>query len=115
MLRGGESPTQALNALADLPVEAVLFNCSAGDAVDNALPDLIEATNMKVGVYANPVHTEPPGGEPEIVPTAPLDPDDYAQMALAWIRRGASLIGGGCDTSPAHIARLRSLIAEEFA
>ncbi len=115
VLRGGETSAQALNALADLPVEAVLFNCSAGDAVDNALPDLIAATNMKVGVYANPVHTEPPGGEPEIVPTAPLDPDDYAQMALAWVRRGASLVGGCCDTSPAHIARLRSLIAEEFA
>jgi S-methylmethionine-dependent homocysteine/selenocysteine methylase len=115
MLRGGESPTQALNALADLPVEAVLFNCSAGDAVDNALPGLIAAANMRVGVYANPVHTEPPGGEPEVVPTAPLDPEDYAQMALAWVRRGARLVGGCCDTSPAHIARLRSLIAEEFA
>ncbi|VAV97150.1 hypothetical protein MNBD_ALPHA06-923 [hydrothermal vent metagenome] len=111
-IRGGQSPAQALDALADIPVAAVLFNCSAGDAIEKALPDLIALADIPVGAYANPVHHEPPGGEPEIVPTTPLSPDEYAQMAMQWVGQGAGLIGGCCDTSPAHIARLRSLISE---
>jgi len=115
MLRSGESLQSALAAVANLPVEAVLFNCSSGNAVDKSLPEMMSLTDLPVGVYANPVHHEPPGGEPEIIPTLPLNPDEYAHMALAWIDGGARLIGGCCDTSPAHIAHLRSRIAEKFA
>jgi S-methylmethionine-dependent homocysteine/selenocysteine methylase len=36
---------------------------------------------------------------------------DYAHSALGWIANGASIVGGCCGTSIAHIRALRSALA----
>lgn len=105
-LRGGEEIPDAFAALASLPVEAFLFNCCSTGAVTAAMPAFAAASDRPVGAYGNPVRDEPPGGEPARGPTRLLSPDDYALVAAEWVKQGASIVGGCCDTSPAYTARL---------
>jgi homocysteine S-methyltransferase len=35
-----------------------------------------------------------------------LEPEAYADRAAAWVERGATMVGGCCGTTPAHIAAL---------
>ena len=35
-----------------------------------------------------------------------LDPEAYANHAMAWIEAGATIVGGCCEVGPAHIAAL---------
>ncbi|TVS10088.1 MAG: hypothetical protein EA417_19365 [Gammaproteobacteria bacterium] len=35
-----------------------------------------------------------------------LGPQAYADHALRWVDQGASIVGGCCETRPAHIAEL---------
>ena len=35
-----------------------------------------------------------------------LTPDAYAEFAEDWAKMGATLISGGCEVGPAHIAEL---------
>ena len=37
--------------------------------------------------------------------------DAYAAHARSWIEHGARIVGGCCGTTPAHIGRLRALLA----
>jgi S-methylmethionine-dependent homocysteine/selenocysteine methylase len=113
-LRSGETLTQALAALKDLPIEAILLNCCSISAINTALPALMSQTDVPAGAYSNPVYDEPPGGEPEANPTASLGPQAYADAALEWLRLGARLVGGCCDTTPAHITHLRACINNAF-
>ena len=39
-----------------------------------------------------------------------LDPNGYANYAMNWTEQGATIIGGCCGISPAHIAELRRRI-----
>lgn len=109
-LRGGEDVGAALAALSDLPVGAHLFNCCATDPVTSALPGLIAATNKPTGAYCNPVRSEPPGGEPEHIPSQPMSADEYADVAAGWIALGAKIVGGCCDTDPEYIACIRQKV-----
>jgi homocysteine S-methyltransferase len=36
-----------------------------------------------------------------------LTPARYADMAMAWVGMGASIVGGCCEVGPDHIAELR--------
>jgi len=109
-LRGGESVAAAFGALEGLPVEAVLLNCVCCGAASHAVPGLVSSSKIPVGVYANPVYSEPPVGEPAQVIEEPLDAEDYSAEVEHWLMGGIKLVGGCCDTSPAHIARLRQLV-----
>lgn len=106
-LRGGETFTDALQALAGLEPEAVLFNCTSCNAVTAALRTLRELTALPIGGYANPTLEEPAGGEPEYVVAEPIGPERYADVAEGWVIDGATVIGGCCGTDPAYIAALR--------
>lgn len=42
-----------------------------------------------------------------------MTPARYADFALRWVGMGATIIGGCCETTPAHIAEIaRRLKAE---
>lgn len=112
-LRSGEP----VAALADLPSDAILANCSAPEAMPAALADFARM-GRPFGAYANgfrqttkeflnpdPTHTCP-HTRPEMTPAL------YADHALRWVDQGATLIGGCCETTPAHIAAIaRRLLA----
>ncbi len=105
-LRGGESIEKAIFNLKDLEIDAFLFNCSAIKPVTQTIPIIKALVNVPIGVFANPVMVELGEGEPEILPTNPISPEEYAKMANLWVDLGATIIGGCCDTGPSHIKAL---------
>jgi S-methylmethionine-dependent homocysteine/selenocysteine methylase len=105
-LRGGDRLADAVSALDGLAPAALLFNCTSCGAATRALGQLRDLTDLPIGAYANPVHEEPEGGEPEVVISRPIGPGAYAQVAAGWVAAGATVVGGCCDTSPAFIAVL---------
>jgi S-methylmethionine-dependent homocysteine/selenocysteine methylase len=118
-LRSGETIAQAAAKVAGLPVSGFLANCSAPESIDAALPQLVALGRGVAGGYANTFQAVPPdwtldGDKPTdglLGLRDDLDPDHYAAHAAIWLRAGASIIGGCCGTRPAHIARLKQLIA----
>lgn len=109
-LRSGESLAEAAQALAGLPVQAVLVNCCPPESISLALPELL-ATGMPAGGYANGFVEIPqdflPGRTREQLATRQdLGPEAYACRALDWVAAGARIVGGCCEVGPAHIALL---------
>ncbi|MEZ5750665.1 MAG: homocysteine S-methyltransferase family protein [Paracoccaceae bacterium] len=109
LLRSGES-------LADFApmagqVDAVLANCSAPEAMDQAMP-VLRTFGKPFGAYANGFQmitsdflkdnptVDALSARPELTPAR------YADFAMGWVENGASIVGGCCETGPAHIAEL---------
>jgi S-methylmethionine-dependent homocysteine/selenocysteine methylase len=117
-LRSGETVTDAMYLLEGLPVSGVLANCCPPESISAAMPELAATGRPHVGGYANTFVPVPAGwtldgdGESDgLIPTRDdLDADAYARHALAWLRMGATVIGGCCGTGPDHTARQRHLI-----
>ena len=110
-LRSGETVPEALAALNGLPVESVLFNCTAPEAMTSGM-DVLVATGLPTGGYANgftPIPKEFRLGQTidMIGKRTDLDPEGYADHAMGWVAKGARLVGGCCETSPSHIAELK--------
>ena len=109
-LRSGE-PVADLAGLARDGAAAVLANCSAPEAMTAAL-EALSAANLPYGCYANGFQqitddflkdrptVDALSARPEMVPEL------YADFAEHWVRQGATIIGGCCETTPAHIAAI---------
>lgn len=115
-LRSGE-PVSGLLALPG-GAAAVLANCSAPEAMTAALR-VLRNLGLPFGAYANAFReitkafladsptADALAARPEITPAR------YAAFALDWVRAGATIVGGCCETGPAHIAEVaRRLTAE---
>ena len=108
-LRSGE-PVAELKGHLD-GVAALLANCSAPEAMDQAMPHL-KAHGLPFGAYANGFQqitaaflkdhstVDALSARPE------MTPERYAGFALGWVAQGATIVGGCCETSPAHIAEI---------
>lgn len=108
-LRSGE-------AVADLAghlhgVSAILANCSAPEAMDQAMP-VLATLGLPFGAYANGFQQitsdflkENPTVD-ALTARPEMTPDRYAEFALGWIALGATIVGGCCETGPDHIATL---------
>jgi len=106
VLRGGESLTAAVRALDGLPVAAFLVNCVPTGHVLAALHELRAATDRPIGAYANSCVRAVDQDALDACAGTVLGPEAYAEVAATWVAAGATLIGGCCDTGPAHIAAL---------
>lgn len=106
MLRGGESLTHGVRALDGLPVAAFLVNCVPTGHVLAALEELRSATHRPIGAYANSCTSAPDQDALDACAGSVLGPDAYADVVATWVAAGATLVGGCCDTNPAHIAAL---------
>ena len=106
VLRGGESLTSAVRALDGLPVDAFLVNCTPTGHVLDALKELRTATDRPIGAYANNCKSASTQDALDSCEDDLLGPEPYADIAATWIAAGATLIGGCCDTTPAHISTL---------
>ncbi len=113
-LRGGETLTDVIAPLREYAPAALLVNCCRPDSVLAALPTL-QASGIPYGGYANgfveiPAAWDERGGVMQLETRADLSPEAYAADVKRWIDGGATVVGGCCETGPAHIARLRQLI-----
>jgi S-methylmethionine-dependent homocysteine/selenocysteine methylase len=110
-LRSGETIAVAAKALAGLPIEAALANCTHPESISAAMPELL-VTGLPTGGYANGFTGVPPTFLPgktreQLRARHDLDPAAYAAFAMSWVRAGATIVGGCCEVGPSHIARLR--------
>ncbi|MCB2130117.1 MAG: homocysteine S-methyltransferase family protein [Rhodobacteraceae bacterium] len=110
-LRSGEAVAGLAPIIASGQVDAVLANCSAPEAMAAALA-VLKTFGVPYGAYANgfrqitkeflkdsPV-VDVLEGRPE------MTPELYADFAMRWIEDGATIVGGCCETTPAHIAAI---------
>ncbi|MEO1200571.1 MAG: homocysteine S-methyltransferase family protein [Pseudomonadota bacterium] len=111
-VRSGETLAEANAELDGIDIAVRLINCCPPEDVDAGLDDLL-ALGGPVGAYANGFR---PISEEFVIGTTvkvlegqrpDLDPDAYADVALGWVDRGVSVVGGCCEIGPAHIARLK--------
>ena len=111
-LRSGESITAAAHHAERLGASALLFNCSQPEVMEAAVREAASALGdspIRIGVYANAFATEADDEEAnETIHDirADLDPPRYVKWAQTWVDAGASMVGGCCGISPAHIASL---------
>lgn len=112
-LRSGEPLTDALAMMKDKGVDAAMINCSFPEAVTAALPTL-QDSGLRFGGYANgftAIEALVPGSTVDnLEARVDLSPEVYAQHALTWIAGGATIVGGCCEISPAHIAHLHGVL-----
>ena len=107
-LRSGESVTKILPMIAEFKIEALLVNCSAPEAVDQAIP-LLANQGVPVGGYAIGFvkiakDFTKKGATVDILEKRPnLGPEIYADFVDGWIKDGATVVGGCCEVGPAHI------------
>lgn len=115
-LRSGELLSDAVEALETLGCDAILLNCSQPEAITSSWLPLTK-TNLKVGAYANgfvSVADLHPGGTVEKLESRQdLGTEQYANHAMVWANNGASIIGGCCEISPAHIKAIHDKLSIE--
>src|SRR5947209_14902687 len=101
-MRSGENLSAFFAAARAAGAAAALINCVPCDGVDAGL-DAAKSSGLPFGAYAHMGEVDPDAGWPS---TPVLSPDEYARRAKAWAGRGATILGGCCGTTPAHIAAL---------
>jgi len=114
-LLSGESVAEAVNAVAPLRVLGLLINCTPAPtihqpfaALQAAIKNLVMTSPPLItGLYANIGHTDEVAGWTNTEDVSPLE---YARLATEWLKQGASLVGGCCGTTPAHIAAVRMIM-----
>ena len=116
-LRSGEPVSELLLSIEGMRFDALLFNCSQPEVMDNAVSlsrRELEAFSRQhgaarpmIGVYANafPLIDDEYEGSNSSVHQLREDitPEAYLRYAEAWVESGADIIGGCCGITPDHI------------
>lgn len=112
MLRSGESIEDAAALAHQLGAEALLFNCSAPEVMDEAIrraTAVLARDAIRIGVYANGFahdRDEIAANEGLNDIRTDLDPERYLGFARQWVASGATIVGGCCGIGPEHIRAL---------
>ena len=96
-------------SLEDWGADAVGLNCSVGPA------ELLDAVERMAAVTDLPLSAQPNAGLPRTVGDRKMymaSPEYMARYARRMAQAGASLIGGCCGTTPAHIRTMGQALAE---
>jgi len=101
-LLDGSDPRVFFGAAVSAGAGDVLLNCIPPDGID-AFLEIAGSANVPFGAYAHMGEVDPAVRWPR---SPVLDPGAYADRAARWIERGATMIGGCCGTTPAHVAAL---------
>ena len=108
-LRSGELLKEAIETAKG--ADAVLVNCSAPEVIADAI-DVLKGANVPIGAYGNgfqqitKAFIEGGTTAGDLSSRQDLTPAIYADYAMDWIARGASIVGGCCEVGPAHIEAL---------
>ncbi|GGC80951.1 homocysteine S-methyltransferase family protein [Vreelandella lutescens] len=117
-LRSGERIEEAVAAVLEAGGEALLFNCSQAEVMEEALSQAQAAVaaqdaTLRLGVYANsfvPQTNRIAANSGVSDMRDDLGPDAYAAFAQRWQAAGATMIGGCCGIGPEHIAKLAEAV-----
>lgn len=103
----GSTPELCASVLANLGVDVIATNCSAGPE------QMADAVDRLLAVSVAPVLVQPNAGLPELVDGKTvfrLAPDRFAELTAVFAQKGAQLLGGCCGTTPDHIRALRRAV-----
>lgn len=103
---GGEPPEQVALSLGEL-ADVVGANCSEGPS------DMLETIERIATATTRPIAAMPNAGSPKLVDNRYVyltSPEYLAEYARRFIFAGASLVGGCCGTTPAHIRAIRAMV-----
>jgi len=110
-LRSGEALTDLGPVVAEFAPGAVLVNCTRPEVVGDAL-EIVKGFGLPFGAYANGF-TKITQGFLKDAPTvdalrerSDMGPRDYADFVMGWVGQGATIVGGCCEITPAHIAEI---------
>jgi homocysteine S-methyltransferase len=104
----GDSPAKVGAQLAALGADLIGVNCSGGPAQVLRILRVIRHTASEARLLV-----KPNAGWPEQVGGRimyPATPEYFGEYALAFAEAGASIVGGCCGTTPAHIAAMRAAL-----
>jgi methionine synthase I (cobalamin-dependent)/5,10-methylenetetrahydrofolate reductase len=100
-------PGRCSHELAEMGVQAVGANCIVGpQRMLDLVRQMAESTTLPILAFPTP-------GLPQLVKGQVVydtDPDYFAKASLRLVEEGATVIGGCCGTTPAHIRALRTLL-----
>jgi len=106
----GTTPAIAAATLSAIGASAVGLNCSLGPA------ELAELLRQMAPYARCPLMVQPNAGLPRVNERGEtvfdVGPDEFSAAMEGILAAGAAVVGGCCGTTPAHIARLRQLLAE---
>ncbi len=105
----GEEPERAATALAEAGADMIGANCGTRMTI----ADYSALTELFRSAVSLPIIIQPNAGQPELVDGVPvyrLAPADFASAMLSVLEAGASVVGGCCGTTPAHVAALRAVV-----
>lgn len=104
----GEDPAEAAGVLSDLPVIALGANCTVGPAaLVGVVAELASNTELPVSVQPNAGMPQRFGGQVRYARNAAY----FAEAAHRFVTAGATLLGGCCGTTPAHVRATSQAVA----
>ena len=116
-LKSGESLSEAVAAVAAYAPTAIMLNCCDPELVTDAMPEF-GGLYPHVGGYANAfksVEAMASGGSVDALEARPdVSPGSYTEEIRHWLADGASVVGGCCEITPAHIRHLADSLADEY-
>lgn len=116
-LKSGETLDEAAAAVAPYRPTAILLNCCDPQWIADAMPALVERCAI-AGGYANAFKSVDAlikdGVVDALEAREDLSPGAYHAYITQWLGSGATVIGGCCDITPAHIAHTGARLAEEY-
>ena len=104
----GTDPATAVIVLQSLGADAVGLNCSTGP---EAMLPLVEEMQKYATI---PILAKPNAGLPELEDGRTVyktTPEEFAAVGVQLVAAGASILGGCCGTTPAHIKALHEAVA----
>jgi homocysteine S-methyltransferase len=105
---GGDSPEEVATTLTNLGVAALGANCTLGpQGLLDVLTDLARWTTL-------PLTAQPNAGPPTLTDGrfqyTSSDPGYFGRQARRFVELGATLVGGCCGTTPAHIEAVAAAV-----
>ncbi len=103
----GVTPERAAEELEAEGADAVGANCGTGIA------DIVEIAALMRGATGLPLWMKPNAGLPELIGGNTVyreSSDEFASRVADLLRAGATIVGGCCGTTPAHISAVRKAV-----
>lgn len=106
---GGDTPEEVATTLEGLGVAALGANCTLGpQGLLDVVGELARWTTL-------PLTAQPNAGPPTLTDGQfqyTADPTYFARHARRFVQQGATVVGGCCGTTPAHIEAVAAAIAD---
>ena len=115
-LRSKENTIEAIQAVADLPIAAMLDMCSSPEDISSVLPLIKNEFKGPIGAYANIGYIQNPDAisdktkQIHKIETAENTPERYAKICADWISENIQIVGGCCASNPEHISAIKAQI-----